>query len=70
MEAMDQPIMTNSHVEGDLVMEAREEFTSYDNPLEVQQPLATDTTFHFPMEGQPGSSYWVFNHPSDDTVGA
>ena len=21
------------------------------------------------MEGQPGSSNWVFNHPSDDTLG-
>ena len=67
-ETMDQPAIADSHVEGVPVTETREEFSSYDNPLLVQQPSTEDTTFHFPMEGHPGSSNWVFNHQSDDTV--
>ena len=70
METKDQPVTTDSGVEGNPVLEAEEEFISYDNSLEVQQPPVDDTTFHVPMEGQPSSYYWVFSHPSDDTVGA
>ena len=69
MEATDQGVMVDSHVEGNLVVEFGEEFTTYDNPL-VKEPPMVDTTFHFPMEGRAGSSNWVFNHPSDDTRGA
>ena len=35
-ETMDQPTSIDSHVEGVLVTETREEFSSYDNPLLVQ----------------------------------
>ena len=49
------------------VVEVREEFTTYDNPLVKQHPMA-DTTFHFPMEGHVGSSNWVYR-PFYDTEG-
>ena len=52
-------------MEGNPVVEFREEFTTYDNPL-VKHPSTADTTFHFPMEDKYGSSYWVSNHPTDD----
>ena len=68
MEAIDQGAMTNSHVEGNPVVEVGEEFTTYDNPL-VKQPPTADTTFHFSMEGHVGSSNWVFDCPYDDTEG-
>ena len=48
MEATYQGVATNSHVEGSLVVEGGEQFTSYINPL-VEQPPAAETTFHFPM---------------------
>ena len=67
-ETMEQPATSNYHVEGVPVNEMREEFSSYDNPLLVQQPSTEDISFLFPTEGQPGSSNWVFNHPSHDTV--
>ena len=69
MEATDQHVMVDSHVEGNPVVEAGEEFTSYDNPFVVQQPPVADTSFNFQMEGQTGSSDLVFNHPFDDTIG-
>ena len=28
----------------------------------------TDTTFHFPMEGQPESSNWIGGNPPDETT--
>ena len=70
METKYQLVTTDSGVEGNPVLEPEEEFISYDNSLEVQQPHVDDTTFHVPMEGQPSSYYWVFSHPCDDTVGA
>ena len=54
MEATNQYVMADSHVEGNPIVELGEEFTSYDNPL-VEQPLMADTTFHFLMKGQVGS---------------
>ena len=68
VEATDQDVTVDSHVEGNLFVEYVKEFTSYNNPL-VEQPHATHTTFHFPMEGRAASSNWVFNHPSDHIVG-
>ena len=68
MEATDQGVKADSHVEGNPVVEVREELTTYDNPLVKKLPMA-DNTFHFPMEGHLGSSNWVVNHPSDDTEG-
>ena len=67
MEATNQGATTDSHVEGNLVMEVGEEFTTCDNLL-VELPPMTDNTFHFPMEGHVGSLNWV-DHPSDDTKG-
>ena len=55
MEAIDQDVMYDSHVEVNPVVEVSKEFSFYDNPL-VEQHLAADTSFHFPMEGQAGSS--------------
>ena len=68
VEATNQGATTDSHVEGNLVMEVGEEFTTCDNLL-VELPPMTDNTFHFPMEGHVGSSNWVVNHPSNDTEG-
>ena len=68
MEATDQGATTDSHVEGNLVMEVGEEFTTCDNLL-VEHPPTTDNTFHFMMEGHVGSSNWVFDCPYDDTKG-
>ena len=62
MEAIDQGVTADSHVEGNPVVEVGEELTTYDNPM-------PHITFHFPMEVQAGSSNWVFNHPSNDTRG-
>ena len=67
-ETMDQPTTIEYHVEGVLVIEFGKEFSSYENPLLVQQTSTEDMTFHFQTEGQPGAPYLVFNHPSDDTV--
>ena len=67
MEAIDQGLVVDSHVEENPAVEVGEEFTTYDNPL-VEQPPMADTTYHFPMEGHVGSSNWV-DHPSDDTKG-
>ena len=39
--------IVDSHVEGNPIVQVEEEFTSYDNPLTIQQPTADDTTFHF-----------------------
>ena len=68
METIDQGATTDSHVEGNLVVEVGEEFSRYDNPLVEMSPM-TDTTFHFLMEGYVGSSNWVINHPFDDIEG-
>ena len=43
MEATNQGVTVDSHVEGNLVVEVREEFTTYDNPL-VEQPPTAGTT--------------------------
>ena len=67
-ETMDQPTCDNSHVEYVPTTKIREYFSTYDNHL-VQQPPTVDSTFHFPPKGKLSSSYWVFNHPSDDTIG-
>ena len=67
MEAIDQGVSTNSHVEENPAVEVEEEFTTYDNPL-VKQAPTTNTTFHFPMEGHVGSLNWV-DYPSNDTKG-
>ena len=66
MESTYQGATTNYHVEGNPVVEVREEFTTYDNPL-VKQPPMVDTSFDFPMEGHFGSSNWVIDFPFDDT---
>ena len=50
MESTDENATVDSHVEGNPVAEAGEEFTSYDNPLAKHHPAAY-TTFHFPTEG-------------------
>ena len=50
MEAIDQGAATDSHVEGSPVVESREQFAAYVNPL-VQQPPTTDNSFHLLMEG-------------------
>ena len=68
-ETMDQLDSVDSHVEDVPVTETREAFSTYHKPL-VQLPPVADSTFHFQMKFQPISSDWVFNHPSDDTVGA
>ena len=68
IEAVDQGAATDSHVEGNPTVEVGEEFTTYDNPL-VKQPPMADTSFNFPMEGHVGSSNWVVDRPSDDTKG-
>ena len=39
-ETMDQPTMEDSHVEGVMVTESKEEISSFENPLIVQQPSA------------------------------
>ena len=67
-ETMEQLVSTNSHVEDVPVTGTREELSTFDNPL-VQQPPTVDSTFHFPTEGQLGSSDCIFNHPFHDTVG-
>ena len=54
-ETMEKLASTNSHVEDVPATGTREGFSTYDNPL-VQQPPMADSTFHFPMEGQLGLS--------------
>jgi len=49
MEAIDQGVATNSHVEGSPVVESKEYFNAYVDPL-VQQPPMDDISFHAPME--------------------
>ena len=68
MEATDQGATTDSHVEGNPVVEVWEEFITCDNLL-VEHPPTTDNTFHFSMEGHVGSSNWVFNFPANHTKG-
>ena len=43
MESTEQGATTDSHVEGNPVVEDGEEFTTYDNPL-VEQPPTAGTT--------------------------
>ena len=65
MEATDQGVVTDSHVEGIPIVEGGEQFTTYTNPL-VEQPPAVETTFHFPMEGHadsPTETEYVPNAP-------
>ena len=62
-ETMDQPSTIDSHVEGVLVIESMEEFSSFQSPSIIQQPSTKDTTFCFRTEGQPGAPYCVFNNP-------
>ena len=66
-ETMDQPAMTDSHVEGiDLVTKSGKEISSFESPstvVVVQQPSVEDTTFCFLTEGQPSARDWVFTHP-------
>ena len=58
MEAIDQGATSDSHVEENTAVEVGEEFTTYDNPL-VEQPPIAEISNHFPMEGHVGSSNWV-----------
>ena len=58
---------TDAHIENTLATETREDWSIYNNPL-VQMPLADDPPFLFLMEGQAGSSNWMFNHPPDETI--
>ena len=51
MESTDQGAITDSHVEGSIVVESREQLTTYVNPF-VQQPFMADTFFHSPREGR------------------
>ena len=70
-ETMEQPTTVDSHVEGVLVDEPKEEVSSFENPSTpaiVQQISTKDMAFGFQMEGQPSAHDWVFTHPSDDTV--
>ena len=67
MEAIDQGAAVDSHVEENPAVEVGEEFTTYDNPL-VEQPPMADIAYHFPMEGHVGSSNLV-DPPSNDTEG-
>ena len=66
MEAINQGVVVDSIMEGNLVVEVGEEFTTCDNLL-VEHPPTTDNTFHFSMEGHVGSSYWVVDCPYNDT---
>ena len=61
---MEWPASTYALIETTSDTKTREYFSVYNNPL-VQLPHATNTTFHFQMEGQPGAQDWVFTHPSD-----
>ena len=65
MEAIDQGATTTSQVEENLVVESRDQFTSYFTPL-VQQPPVGDTSFHGPVEGHvysPVRPYYGPNAP-------
>ena len=68
MEAINQGVTVVSHVEENIIGEVGEEFTTYDNPLDEQPPMA-DIAFHFLMEGHFGSSNLVVDHLCDDTEG-
>ena len=67
MEATNQGVAVDSHVEENLAMEVGEEFTTYDNPF-VEQPPTANIAFHFPIEGHVCSLNWV-DRLSDDTEG-
>ena len=66
---MERPASIDAHMETTPAAETREDLSIYNNPL-VQLPPTMDTTFHFLMEGQPGSSDWTINHPPDETIEA
>ena len=65
--AMEWPASADASIETTLATRPREEFSIYNNPL-VQLSPTTNTTFHFPMEGQPDSSDWIVGHPPDETT--
>ena len=65
---MERPALAEAHIETTPATEPREEFSVYDNPL-VQLTPEANTSFHFPMEGRPGSFDWMGNHPPDETIG-
>ena len=52
---MEWPASVEAHMETTPTTEPREEFSVYENPLVHLTPEA-NTSFHFPMEGRPGSS--------------
>ena len=52
---MEWPASIDARMETAPASETREYFSVYNNPL-FQIPPTIDTTFHFLMEGQPGSS--------------
>ena len=66
-ETMKRTTFVDARIETTSATETREYFSVYNNPL-VQLPPATNTTFYFQMEGQPGTSDWTVNHPPDQTI--
>ena len=66
---MERPAFSNARIETNLATESRQCFSVYNNLL-IQLPPATNTTFHFLMDGQPDSSDWNINHPPDETIEA
>ena len=49
---MERPALAKARIETTPATEPREELSVYDNPL-VQLTPEANTSFHFPMEGQP-----------------
>ena len=64
---MERPALVDARIETTSPTRHKEEFFVYNNPLVQLSPI-TDTTFHFPMEGQPDSSDWIVGHPPDETT--
>ena len=64
---MERLALVDARIETTLATRPREEFFVYNNPL-VQLSPTTDTTFHFSMEGQLGSSDWIGGHPLDESI--
>ena len=64
---MERPASVDARIETTSGARTREEFSVYNNPL-VQLSPTTDTTFHFSMEGQLGSSEWIGGHPLDESI--
>ena len=65
MEATNQGVETDSHVEGRPVVESGEQFTAYVNPLVQQSPMA-GTSFHSLREGHTSPIEFGVTRPSFD----